>query len=301
MAVPPGSQNQDTERKLHPPPPIRQPAHHDSLVILYSFDQKNLGRRIPLTEGPIRVGRMEDNEIVLPEAAVSRRHARLEKSSEGWVVMDVGSCNGTWVNGVELNGTHAVKSGDQITVGSTIFKYLCDSDAESAFFETLYQLMVMDHLTQVHNRAYFQEIADRELSRAKRHNRPLSLLVLDIDFFGNVNKSYGHLAGDAVLREVAQFARGMLQRDELIARYGGEEFVVLMPEADLDTARALATRLCTGIAALVVTMREVPISVTISIGCATLVATDNGPTDLFERADEYLRAAKLDGRNRVAG
>jgi diguanylate cyclase (GGDEF)-like protein len=242
---------------------------------------------------------MSENEIVLDDDAVSRHHARFERHGDVWVVMDVGSRNGTVVNNREITGVVKLTHGDRVQIGSTIYKYLSGSDTESAFYEEIYQLTITDNLTQVHNRRHFDDEIEREFSRARRFRRTFSVLLLDIDHFKHVNDRYGHLVGDAVLREVAQSVRRRVRRDDCVARYGGEELVILMPETSLVSARSLADDLRAGIAAHVVTYRDARFSVTVSIGCAEFSDGDTGPADLVGRADQKLYAAKHAGRNCV--
>jgi diguanylate cyclase (GGDEF)-like protein len=277
-----------------------KPATADALVVIYAKDKSIQGRRHLLEVGPVRIGRMPDNEIALEDdAAVSRRHARIELKSDGWVVMDVGSRNGTLLNERELEGEARLVNGDRVKIGSTIFKYLSGEDAESAYLEEIYQLNITDNLTQVHNRRHFDETFAREFSRARRHQRPLGLLVIDIDWFKRVNDEYGHLAGDQVLREVAQVIRERVRRDEMVARYGGEEFVVVLTETEIAGAASVAEDLRRAIETAEIRFQNVPIRVTVSIGCAQLSPTDRAPNELFARADEKLYSAKQNGRNRV--
>jgi two-component system cell cycle response regulator len=279
--------------------PSPGPAGEEFLVVIYAKDKASLGSQRMLGTSPVRVGRMSDNEIVLDDDSVSRRHARIEKREDGWVVMDVGSRNGTLVNDREISGVAKLAHGDRLQIGFTIFKYLSGNDAESAFFEEIYQLTITDNLTQVHNRRHFDDVIEREFSRARRFGRPLSLLMLDIDSFKRINDGYGHLVGDAVLRDIARLVQMRVRRDDTVARYGGEEFVVLMPETTLSNAMPVATKLRAEIAAHVITYRDVRFSVTVSIGCAEFVDGDVAPSDLVLRADKKLYAAKDAGRNCV--
>jgi diguanylate cyclase (GGDEF)-like protein len=278
------------------------PAEHAAdqfLVVIYADKSAALGSRHVLGSGPVRVGRMSDNDIVLDDDAVSRRHARLEKRADGWAVMDVGSRNGTLVNEREVSGVMMLRPGDHLQIGRTIFKLLGGNRAEAEFFEEIYRLRITDNLTKVVNRRRFDEVLEGEVLRARRHERPLSLLMFDIDWFKRVNDDHGHLMGDTVLREVAQFAQTRVRRDDTIARYGGEEFVVLMPETALKNAQLVAEQLRAGIAGHAMEYRGVRLSVSVSVGCAELRESDFAPTDLVRRADEKLYEAKNAGRNCV--
>lgn len=279
--------------------PLPAAPGNDSLVVIYAKEESLRGKRFKLEKSPLTIGRIPDNDVVLDDDAVSRRHAQVERRGESWFIVDVGSRNGTLHNEAELAREAALAHGDRIKIGSTIFKYLTGADAESAYFEEVFKLTITDGLTQVHNRRHFDEALEREFLRARRHARPLSLLVLDIDFFKRINDQYGHLAGDQVLRELASLVQGRVRRDETIARYGGEEFVVLLPETPLEGAVSLAENLRARIESHSFVFQGVTIPVTVSIGCATFAQSDSTGPDLFRRADEKLYQAKQGGRNRV--
>jgi diguanylate cyclase (GGDEF)-like protein len=159
--------------------------------------------------------------------------------------------------------------------------------------ETLHRISTLDGLTEVANRRHFDDTLVLEWRRAARNGQPMSLLMLDIDFFKPFNDKHGHQAGDEVLRRVAQVLRESVHRAaDLVARYGGEEFIVLLPETGEEQARAIAELLRARI--------EESGLVTASLGVATQVpARDGQPEELMKRADEALYAAKRAGRNRV--
>lgn len=171
-------------------PPPASPGN-DSLVVIYAKDEGLRGKRFKLEKSPLTIGRIQDSDIVLDDDAVSRRHAQIEQRESAWFVVDVGSRNGTLHNEAELQREAPLGHGDRIKVGSTIFKYLTGADAESAYFEEVFKLTITDGLTQVNNRRHFDETLEREYLRARRHRRPLSLLVLDIDHFKKSTTSTG--------------------------------------------------------------------------------------------------------------
>jgi two-component system cell cycle response regulator len=269
------------------------------LLVIHADDKRRQGSRHLLGPEPVRLGRDPDNEIVLNDDTVSRRHARIEKRRDGWVVMDVGSRNGTLVNERETSGVVLLAKGDRVQIGSTIFKYLSGDDVESDFYEEVYRMMITDNLTQVGNRRHFDDVIEREMSRARRFGRPLSLLLLDIDDFKQVNDRWGHWVGDSVLRDVAGVVRDRVRREDTVARYGGEEFAVILPETDLDRAAVVAKDILEAAAAHVLEYRGLRVRVTVSVGCAELLEDDAGLETLLRRADDRLYAAKHSGKNRV--
>ena len=271
----------------------------DCLVIIYSPDAHNLGKRQVLGNETLRIGRERGNQIVLPSDSVSRRHCRIDRRKASWFIKDLGSTNGTYVND-ELVEEYQLRRGDQVKVGDTIFKYLSGQDVEAQYHETIYRMTITDGLTNVHNKRYLIETLERELPRATRHARPLSLCMFDLDHFKQVNDNFGHIAGDYVLKEVASAVRSRLRPDDIIARYGGEEFALLLPETDLPGARVIAEELRKIIAERVFDFEGERIPVTISVGCTQLKSDDESdPLRLIKSADNKLYEAKRTGRNKV--
>src|SRR5262249_31988384 len=150
--------------------------------------------------------------LVILDDGVSRRHARLERKGDGWLVMDVGSRNGTLLNGTMLSGVKRLQNGDVLKLGSVMIKYLSGDDIEVALWEEMYQLATTDGLTGLQNRRRFDEELLSECARVRRHGRELSLLMLDIDHFKRVNDASGHPAGDAVLAHVAHTIRARIRK-----------------------------------------------------------------------------------------
>jgi len=274
------------------------PARDDCLVIVYHRGG-GAGRCIKLDRLPLRVGRDPDNELVLADDGVSRRHARIEKRSDRLVLMDVGSTNGTLLNDAELSGIAELCTGDRIQIGSTIFKYLSASDLEAALHEQIFSNATTDALTGLRSKRHLTDEFGREFSRARRYNRVFSILMIDIDHFKQVNDQFGHQVGDITLRAVASNVLSCLNSEDLAARYGGEEFVVVLLETKLEDAIVIAERIRQAVAELVVSYRDTRLQVTVSIGCAEYSHADENELRLFERADQRMYAAKQAGRNTV--
>lgn len=169
--------------------------------------------------------------------------------------------------------------------------------------ELLEQLAMVDGLTEVHNRRFFDEALANEWLRAKRDGRALSLLMLDIDLFKLVNDHYGHAVGDDCLRKVARtLAESLCRASDYLCRFGGEEFAAILPEAETESAVETAERLRSRVEALNYPHRysHVADRVTVSIGVATLLPDgSNSKEDLIAIADANLYKAKAAGRNRV--
>jgi diguanylate cyclase (GGDEF)-like protein len=278
-------------------PPIATGAGHDGVVVIYAPGSNQLGKRFPLAGGPVRIGRGDENDVVLHSDSVSRRHAHIETRAGKYHVVDAHSTNGTYVNDDLVQDRH-LRRGDQIKIGDTILKFLSGADLESQYHETIYRMTIVDGLTGIHNKRYFVEQLDRELSRATRHGRPLTLVICDIDHFKRVNDEFGHLAGDHVLKEAAQLLRSRIRPDDVIARYGGEEIAIILPETDLAGGVRIAEDLRKMIAAEIFVFEDDDIDVTISCGVAQLDPKWRSH-EFVRAADQRLYDAKRAGRNRV--
>jgi len=163
----------------------------------------------------------------------------------------------------------------------------------------LQELASRDSLTEIYNRRYFHELATIELERSRRSGRQASLLLIDIDHFKRVNDSFGHAAGDEVLKGVVATVKTLLRDSDLFARIGGEELVVLMPETGIDAARLVAERLRAAIEGDRYSLPNHSVTVTASIGLAVTPIPPEPLAELLERSDRALYAAKAAGRNCV--
>ncbi|MDR5899638.1 GGDEF domain-containing protein [Halomonas vilamensis] len=164
---------------------------------------------------------------------------------------------------------------------------------------TLKMLMLTDELTGLYNRRHLVDAASRELNDAQRHQQPLSLLLLDLDYFKHVNDTYGHPAGDDVLRKVSQQLRNISRATDIVARIGGEEFCVLMPNTTVDDAESVAERIRHAIALEPLTHLGANLQQTVSIGVTTSLDGSHSFEKLYSLADQALYQAKELGRNRV--
>jgi eukaryotic-like serine/threonine-protein kinase len=172
----------------------------------------------------------------------------------------------------------------------------------SRLFEEMNRLAITDNLTGLLNRRAFSEAAEREFERARRYRRPLSLILFDIDKFKSVNDAHGHLIGDQVLRVLSDTVRKTTRATDIVCRWGGEEFLILMPEQGHDQAVATAERLRQDASNLVVVTPSGHLSLTISLGVASLKRQEDETLDsLIGRADAAMYEAKAAGRNTVRG
>ncbi len=270
---------------------------HEFLVTLHG---SRIGHKIDLDRGrPLTVGRELSADIPVDDDSVSRQHCRLAWRDGAWEVEDLQSTNGTYVDDAVVKRAR-LRDGDLLKVGSTLFKFLSTHHVEAAYHEEIYRMAIFDGLTQIHNRRYLEEFVEREISRCRRHERALSLLLFDVDHFKRINDTYGHLSGDYVLRTMASTIAPRIRREELFARYAGDEFVVVLPETDGVVAAKLGELVRRMIDETRFVFDAQSLPVTISLGVGALDAEMTTPAQLIAAADAALYRAKQHGRNCVS-
>lgn len=267
---------------------------------LIQISGRETGQMHRLGGKDMSLGRDPTCEIMLDDPHVSRTHARILSAGKNLVLKDEGSTNGVFVNGKKII-EHTLQDGDKILIGTRLYFKFCYQDTvEQNYQQNLFRAANIDALTQLYNKKYFLDVLSKEFSFSRRNKNPLSLMMIDIDFFKKVNDSYGHLAGDQVLKSLGQALLKQLRLENIACRYGGEEFSVILRNVSADHALTIAERLRMSVEAEKVIFKETPISITISIGIATF-ESDNYSTqeDLILTADRHLYEAKENGRNRT--
>ncbi|HSN91028.1 MAG TPA: GGDEF domain-containing protein [Anaeromyxobacteraceae bacterium] len=287
------------ETRVKPPRPgDARPA--PACLVFVEGDPSWLGRTVPL-EGEITLGRDAACAVRLDGEDVSRRHARVAPEGDGHAVVDLGSTNGTLVNGEAVASVRRLSPGDRIAIGPYVAKYLGPNDPEATLHAELHRRATADALTGLPNRRAFEEALAREVARARRAGTPLGLLLVDVDHFKRVNDERGHPAGDEVLRAVAGRIASAARAGDLVGRVGGEEFALALPGAGAADAREAGERVRARVADGPVALEGGDLAVTVSVGVASLGEPPEEGPDLVARADEALYRAKRAGRNRVEG
>lgn len=262
---------------------------------------RQAGKMYKLERDEIVIGRVSAAGIQIDDEGVSRQHAKIVRQTDGDVVLvDLESTNGTFCNGEKVDA-QALQDGDKIQIGSTtILKFSFQDSIEEDFTRQQYESATRDALTECHNKKYFGERLPSEFAFAARHNKMLSLGMIDLDHFKKVNDTYGHLAGDHVLKRVAQLILETVRTDDVVVRYGGEEFALIMRETPPDKAFIAAERIRRAVEGADISFEGKVIPITISVGVATWSDGEPAtPDELVKAADEYLYKAKENGRNRT--
>lgn len=290
---------------------LKRPAHAGGAGVLIVVEGGPIGQRFPLKGESLRIGRGYECEIVINERDVSREHAIVRSSvADGSATLvDLNSTNGTYVNESRIARATELRDGDRLRIGEWTFKFLCADSPELAFHAMMQERSSTDPLTGCLNRRGLWQAYDAALRESIALKQPLSLLFLDLDHFKELNDSWGHLCGDAVLRELVSRLTAMLRGNERLGRYGGEEFLMLLPGLEMlpAAARAEAARHAIGSRAFSWDGIELPVTVSIGVSTSTEIGGSMRTLEvgdlqqqLVDIADRKLYKAKRAGRNRVA-
>jgi two-component system, cell cycle response regulator len=261
---------------------------------------RSVGLLLELKKLPAVLGRAPDAELTIDDLAVSRKHAQIERGPDGFLVRDLHSTNGVFVNGVRVEA-QALRDGDRIQIGTAaILKFCFQDELETDLQRKLYDSATRDSLTGLYNRGFFLETLEVDLAHAIKAGQSMSLLFLDIDRFKGVNDAHGHPTGDRVLAQSARLIQAALRVEDVAARYGGEEFAVLLRYTEAARAFAIAERVRQALADHEFVVPGGTLRLTVSIGLATLEAGSySSVAQLIEAADQFLYRAKQQGRNQT--
>ncbi len=264
---------------------------------------------IPLEREEVILGRALEADVRINDSRVSRKHARVnailnsETEKTEYVLTDLTSRNGTLLNGQKVK-RETLQHGDKITVGEHILRFEMLDEIDREYQQQIRRLLSHDDLTGLlSSRSFFSELR-RESERAKQEKRVFCVLMMDIDFFKNVNDTYGHLTGSKTIEEIGQCITQSLRSGDAAARFGGEEFAAFLLDAELAQGLVAAERIRSEIESFEFSIiRQGKPSethhITISIGVATFPKDSSDPIELIEHADSALYRAKREGRNRV--
>jgi diguanylate cyclase (GGDEF)-like protein len=251
-------------------------------------------------EGVVTIGRSPDATIRIVDDEISRVHARLVNDRGRVSVRDLQSTNGTFVNGEKVT-ERLLEDGDKLQFGTTtILKFTYHDRLEENFQRQLYQSALHDSLTGAYNRRHFDERLESEFAYLRRHEGKLTLVMFDLDRFKEVNDTYGHLAGDYVLRRIGTLVKVACRTEDLFARYGGEEFGLVLRGVEAQGGCVFAERLRALIESTPFEHEGQVLRVTASFGLASIPHPQlEAPEQLIAAADGMLYQAKHNGRNRV--
>lgn len=247
-------------------------------------------------------GRGAEADARVEEASLSRLHARVFRYQGTYFIEDLRSTNGSWVNGLPVERLTELGEGDRLQLGKGVLLGVqLHDEFEQAAAKRVYESTITDPLTQVSNRRHLDDRLRGELAYSQRHGSPLSLLLLDIDHFKSVNDTFGHQAGDAVLRVLAGAMARLVRTEDLVARYGGEEFCIIARGIDEGSAFVFGERLRRMAEELSIPIDQRHLRITVSVGVVTNSRERcfGAVSELFAAVDAALYRAKDAGRNRI--
>jgi two-component system, cell cycle response regulator len=299
-------------------PPSRRHSYDPGETVIVDTKPQGAGARdrgvITITDGPgagrvvslgeamaVTLGRSADCTVCIADTSLSREHARIVHVASKFILKDAGSKNGTFLNGNPAKEALELNDGDRIRLGATTtLRFSLVDENEEKAMKQVYESTLRDGLTGLYNRRHLEHQLDAEIASALRHEKHLAVAMIDIDHFKKVNDTYGHAAGDAVLKSFAQTLTALLRPEDVVARYGGEEFTLILRETDLARAVALANRLRVAIEQTPINVGTTSIRITSSCGVATLEECETpDKASVMHLADARLYVAKQQGRNRV--
>jgi two-component system cell cycle response regulator len=266
---------------------------------------------IPLDREQVTLGRALDADIRVNDARASRLHARItteqnqDSGETRYRLNDLDSTNGTILNGNRID-TAYLQDGDKFEIGEQLIRFEMLDEIDREFQQQIHRLLVHDELTGLlTGKSFFSELR-REAARAEAEDMPFCVLMADIDYFKQVNDTYGHLVGSETLEDVGMVIKKSLRAGDVGARFGGEEFAAFLLDADYSQGMIAAERVRAAIEKhefpAVRRQGTEPIKthhITISIGVASYPEDGRDPIQLVEMADSALYRAKRNGRNQV--
>lgn len=287
-------EEESTRVALGPPP-----GDEDLALLVLSGPARGRYYKVPRRGGVI--GRDQEVPLRIDDPGISRQHCRIVKNARGYFeVEDLGSRYGTFVEGQTIQ-RQVILDGDRIQLSAeTTFRVRYQDMQGPEGLDRPTAERLRDTLTRLHNRRYLLERFEQEYAFARRHQAPLSVLMLDIDHFQRINAEYGHGAGDRVLRAVARVLHNTVRTEDLLARVGGDEFSIIVRNESPDRSLAFAQRILRTLRERSIEVGDQRVQLTCSIGTTNYGAgCPSSMMELLVEADAALNEAKRQGRDRV--
>ena len=267
---------------------------------------------IPLERDEVLLGRALEADVRVNDPRASRLHARIrternpQSGETQYHITDLGSTNGTLLNGRPITEA-LLEDGDKLVIGEHLLRFDMLDEIDREFQRQIHRLLVHDELTGLlTSKSFFSELR-REAARAVAESRPFCVLMMDLDYFKEVNDTYGHMTGSQTLEEIGGVITRALRAGDVAARFGGEEFAAFLLDADIAQGIVAAERVRAAVETHpFTTTKRIDADgessthhITISIGVAAFPDDARDPIELVEMADSALYRAKRSGRNRV--
>jgi diguanylate cyclase (GGDEF)-like protein len=269
--------------------------HRPVLVVLTGNE---LGTRVTVDHS-LTIGRAPDADLTLSDQMISWHHARIEDRGDGWALFDLGSTNGTTVNG-ETKAEFLLRPNDRIVFGATAVSFEQEDALKVDYNEAVERLLNIDDLSGLLVRRKFDADLAALLEAARAAKEPLSLLVMDMDGIKKINDTHGHLFGAYVIGQAGHIIGTNIQDRGIGCRFGGDEYLAALPNLDADAAAEVADSILQAINSIPFVKDGITLKPGISIGLAAFPGDAADAETLFQCADQALYRAKQGGRNRVS-
>lgn len=271
--------------------------NHDACLVI--IRGARLGSRIVLGEQPVIIGRSIDADFQISDRSISRHHCRVYRENRRYWVEDLGSTNHTFLNDSVVDCA-PLRDGDHLRISQTVLKFVDEGNIEAGYHSELHESTIRDALTGLYNRRHAMAVLKTETAKARRDSaRVLAIVILDIDYFKEINDEFGHLGGDGILKQLTAIASERVRESDTLARIGGEEFVLILPDTSYEEAVRLADTIRRSVEAATFDVGDQQRKMTLSAGVAAWSSDMQDMSELLRRADECLYEAKSSGRNRV--
>ncbi len=280
----------------------REAARRIGALLVVQGADADLGRQVVCNQ-PVTIGRDDEAELALCDGSISRRHCRVERDEETgyYMLVDLGSTNGTSVNEHRVEGRYPLTTGDKIFLGASVLRFTLSDPVDLEYESRVTELVTTDPLTGLGSRRHYDVTFPALADRAAEEHAELAMLVMDLDGIKSINDRFGHEMGGFAICEAAGLVHDVLAAEEgTVCRFGGDEFVAFFFGVSRRRACRLAEAVRDRIANHVFEREGVRVEPTISIGVAAYPEDVDDPRELFAVADEALYRAKRAGRNRVA-
>ena len=262
--------------------------------------QADLGEHA-FVEGPTFLGRDPTCAIVLHDFRVSRKHAVIRLiGDEHYLLEDLGSTNGTRINGVSVTSPRILKDGDKIFFGDTVLRFAIADELEIDFHSEVAALVSIDPLTGLPSKRRFDQAVEFALEESRQSARPLALLMMDMDGVKKINDTHGHLFGAHVIGQTGRLIAQVLGSRGHACRFGGDEFTAFLVDHDQGEAAAIGEHIRSTVELAAMEKDGIPLKPTISIGIACFPESGKDLLTLVAVADKALYRAKEQGKNRVS-
>jgi two-component system cell cycle response regulator len=271
-------------------------APHRPVIVVISGNEMGSRRAV---DQSLLIGRDPGCDFVLTDALVSSRHALLEDRGDAWALIDLGSTNGTSVNG-EKGKEFVIAPNDKIVFGRTVVRFELQDQLEQAYDELVEKLLNVDDLSGLLMRRKFDSELVIALDGARVNTSPLGLLMMDLDGIKKINDTHGHLFGAHVIGEAGRVIGRLVEGRGFASRFGGDEYVAALPDLDAAGTELVGNEILHAIGVHAFEHEGIALKPGISIGVATFPESAADAQALFQCADEALYRAKRAGKNRVS-